>query len=370
MKRFLDAFLCRRVHLTIESADRQSGFVLFGGRKPRHQFQRLYLGTKEPLPVHLALHRHATAEDCRLLARRFGLVVFCGDSAPAELLPELLAVPVLLDLERDTPAAFTGPAARWTRSAREDIRRARKSGFTYDVQTGDAWVDDFYERMYRPAMLHRHGREAYIYSRRQIRRLASAPGAELLRVLDNGTWIAGSLNWSTEQGYRLVKIGWVVDDSLVRRAMIGAVYYFNLQRAAVLTHARVCFGGVAPYLEDGLFRYKTKWGARLSADTRSYGDFRLLLDPAHPACRSFLRTHSIVVRGAGSDLLVISGGTPDTVGVESQMLAGLSRWYTWRDTPVPGVVHRFDDVPPHLRAYLSLHESLSVPARQRQAAGR
>lgn len=354
MTSWRDRLLNRRLHVIVQTADRHHGFAMFGGWKTRHQFQRVYLGTRDPLPYRLSLHRAATADTCRDLARRFGLVVFCGGSAPPTLDDELLSVPVMINLERDTPISVDSVRSLGT-SVREDLRRIRKSGFTYDVQHGDGWVDDFYDRMFRPSMRQRHGAEAIIHSRRQLRRHAQSPGAELLRVLDGEAWVAGCFNRSTGPGYRMMKIGWIPEEDLMRRSVVGAMYHFNMIRAAALGHPKIFFGPVAPFLDDGLLHYKAKWGARLSGDTHEFGHFQLLLDTSNPACHDFLRSHSMIVRGRDGELVVLSSATPNTVKVPPQLLEGLSRWYTFHNHPVAGAHDLHEELPHPLRRWVTVH---------------
>ena len=351
----LDHGRSRHSHVVVETPDRQAGFALVGGWKARHLFQRLYLGTSERVPVRVVFHQTATADDCRGLARRYGMVVFCGDSAPAALAAELLSIPVLVDMEMPTPVVFEGPGSHWSAGAKSDIRRVRRGRFQYDIQRGDAWVPEFYARMFRPTLIGRHGARAYSESQPRIARLARVAGGELLRVLQDGKWVAGSMNQSTAAGYRLVKLAWAEgSDAVLRSGAVCAMYWFNFKRAAVLGHSHVLFGTVSPFLEDGVLRYKSKWGGRLSADGRHFGEFRLLLDLSHPMCRRFLHAHSLIARGAGRDFIVFSGGTPQTVDVAPELLRGIARWYTWRDRPSPEPDVSADEVPHPLRAWLAV----------------
>lgn len=349
----IDACAGRYSHFTVENGT-GSGFALFGGSKARHVFERLYLGAHAPLPRRLVVHAGFAAERYREMARRYGLVVFCGESAPAELQSELLTVPVMIDMEMPLPAPIEGPGARWSQSVKNNLRRIRMGRFEHDVQPADQYLEEFYTRMHRPSMLRRHGDEAYVTPLRELRRLLlREPGLEIVRVLQDGRWVAGNLNQSSDEGYRLWRLGWLDGDAgLLRQGAVSASYWFNIRRAAALGHAHIYFGSVMPYLDDGVLQYKAFWGAYLSPAGRPWGAFRLLLHADHPDCRRFLSSHSLVTHRRDGGYIVFSGTDPESAAVTPTMLTGIARWYRWREQPLSAPETTDPDVPVPLRPWL------------------
>jgi hypothetical protein len=349
----LDAQRSRHSHVLLYSADGRTGFALFGGFKTRHRVAAVYLPPGEPSCTRVVLHRPATAALCRALAARWGLVAFYGTSAPAGLEEELLSVPVDISMEMATPDAFEGPAAGWTRSAKANIARVTRGGFSSDVVADADLATEFQRRMHRPAMRARHGAKAYPAGQRAVQRFAREDGSELLRVFKDGRWIAGSLNRSTPEGYRLWIMGWREGDAALRtQGAVSAMYWINFHRAAALGHRRILMGSVEPYLEDGILRYKAHWGATLS-EPRWRTRFGLLLDPSHPACARFLRAHSIVTVGADGRYVVFSGKPPEATDVSPAISRQIARWYVWRDAPSAVPDARSGDVPRSLRPWVS-----------------
>jgi hypothetical protein len=345
----------------VETRDRRSGFALVGGFKARHLFERLYLGADHALAHRFSFHRTLSADDYRSLSQRHGMVVFCGNSAPPALAADLLHFPVLVDMEMPVPVILEGPGARWTDSAKNNIRRIRRAGFTCDLQQHRRYVREFYSQMFRPSMAIRHGAEAYLSRRRDLEGLLTAAGGEMMRVMQNGRWVAASVNQSSAEGYRLCKLGWINGDAeLLRAGVVSAIYWFNIQRAASLGSSRILFGSVVPCLEDGLLRHKAFWGAGLSPMGRDFGSFRLLLSPPHDDCLRFLKKHSLITRGANGDHVIVSGGTPATVPMAQSVLVTISRWYQWRDAPVPPGVDA-EDVPAALRPWLMPIPMVAAP---------
>jgi hypothetical protein len=351
----LDYHYSHRSHLLMETSDGCEGFALFGGFRARHRFRALYLPASEHMRTRLVVHHPATADYCRGLVERWGMVVFCGNSAPPGLASELLSIPLAVEMEVPTPTVFEGPGAPWTRSAKANIAKVKRGGFRFDVVNIDGSLAEFHRRMFRPSMRGRHGAKAYIDSRHRLARLVRASGSELLRVFQEGHWVAGVILQSTPDGYRLVKLGWLNgDEGLLKSGVVSAVYWFAFQRAAALGHRRLLLGTVEPYLDDGILLYKSHWGARLAGASRRFGDFRLLLEPSHPVCLRFLHAHSAVTTGTDGNLIVFSGHMPEDAGVSPGVLSSITRWYTWRDRALTVPQVTSEEVPPPLRPWVRL----------------
>lgn len=348
------------LHVIVRSRSGGEGFAIFGGHRPRHYFSRLYLGAREHR-IRIGFHGPATVS-CRRLLRKYGLVVFCGDTTPPDLAGEALQTPGMMDLVMPMPAALEGALARWCRSAQADIKKVRRERFQYEVQTGDAWVHEFRGRFHDPSMAQRHEGEAYTASEHDLRQSARAQGAEFLRIVRDGVWVGGGLNRSTPEGYRMHRLGWRGGEpQLLKDGVVSAIYWFSIRRASELGHGVVLIGPVSPYLEDGLLFFKGKWGARFEPMSRKYGEFHLLVDPSHDTCRRFLATHSLLARGSNGDVIVYSARRPGEVNVPSSILAGISRWYRWLERPDASAATSRAEVPAPLRSWLVEEELPAIP---------
>ncbi|MCC5025776.1 MAG: hypothetical protein J6386_24680 [Candidatus Synoicihabitans palmerolidicus] len=47
-------------------------------------------------------------------------------------------------------------------------------------------------------------------------------------------------------------------------------------------------GGASPYLENGLLRFKAKWGPRLFERSAKGAEWQVVFDPDHAGCRRFI----------------------------------------------------------------------------------
>jgi hypothetical protein len=365
------AGLERAVHFVVRAKTDEEGFALFGGHRPRRYVSRLYLGEREHR-LSVALHRPTTAALCRTLLRQYGLVVFCGDTMPPDIAGDVLVTPRFVDLSLPLPNPLWGPDAHWCHSVREDLRKIRRQQYQYEVQVGDDWVTEFHRSFHVPTILQRHGAEGFTASDRDLRARARTPGTEFVRITRGGEWVAGCVNRSTPEGYRLHYLGWRGGDpQLLKDGIVAAIYWSSLCRASELQSPRIYLGQVAPFLEDRLLLFKGKWNAHLEPLSSNYGDLNLLIDPSHQTCRRFLRTHSLLARGENGDAIVYSSQRPDEVVISPTIRAGISRWYRWLERPHARASALRSEVPTPLCPWVVEEEILpaETPAGDRPFEG-
>ena len=340
-------------HLIVRDPTRTNGFALFGGHRLRHHLSRIYFGGGTKHGLKLGWHRGDIEAAAERLVRQYGLALFTGDSIPGALADRALRLPFMVELEKAMPPTLEGPGAGWTRSALTDIARVKRAGFRCTVDSAEAFIGEFCRDFTSPSMKQRHGAEFIPPSTRVIRNIATSEGAELLRVWLDGIWVGGILNSLESDGYRLRYLGWRHGDpGLLKQHIVPALYWFSLRRAFELGHVRCLMGGTWPSLDDGLIFFKGKWGARLDATSQRYPDLHVLLNPAHETCRRFLTRHSLVTRGAGGDLVVLSTRARSEMRVPPSILASVSRWYRWRWPEDVSLQVDHPDVPACLRPWL------------------
>jgi hypothetical protein len=341
----------RSFHLVVRSRSGDEGFALFGGHRPRHHFSRVYLNTADPA-VSLRLNGSPSVTSAERLLRRYGLVVFCGGTVPEECRSDAIHTTNMIGLSMPLPSTLDGPLASWGTSVRADLSKIRRGRFQYEIEHDPEVVEEFYRRFYVPSMTRRWDAEAHICSRTEMQEYARSPGAEFLRVMQDGEWVAGCFNRSDSEGYRFQVLGWRDGDPrLIGEGVVAAIYWFGIRRAVELGHTRLALGPASPYLEDGLLVFKGKWGARFDT-SRKYGNFHLLLDPAHAACRRFLAAHSLLAQGDNGDVIVYSSRRPEEVKAPRSIMAGVSRWYRWLERPQLSGTTAHDEVPRSLRPWL------------------
>ncbi len=181
-------------------------------------------------------------------------------------------------------------------SVKTDLRRIRQQGFTPRVTRDRGAIERFYRTMYLPYVHQTHGERAFVATLAELER-ESPQGIELLLIEHGGREVAGVILGSHDtQRLDALELGVLdADRSLVKRGVLGAIYYFALRLAQERGCRRLYLGGSRPFLTDGALRYKSKWGLRITGRLPSMPDC-LLLRPRldDPAVASFLKHNPFV----------------------------------------------------------------------------
>ncbi|HSH69946.1 MAG TPA: GNAT family N-acetyltransferase, partial [Deferrisomatales bacterium] len=166
------------------------------------------------------------------------------------------------------------PLARAPRSLRDDLRFVRNSRLQPRLSRQEAGFEEFYRDMYVPFIHNRHGEFSHPHGYRSLRRAFRQGG--LLWAERDGQKIAGALFETSREVLHFRALGTAGGDpALVKRGGLAALYGFMVDHARAQGCARVDLGTNRALLQDGVLRYKRKWGAVLAdrAETR----FELLL---------------------------------------------------------------------------------------------
>ena len=186
-----------------------------------------------------------------------------------------------------------------TNTRRTDLRKIRKYGLEYRISRSEDDFHRFYHRMYVPYLKKRFDREVIIEPEWKV--LRQCRKGELMQVVRDGQVVACALLHRGEGRLAYVWVG--VPDDLegdLYRGAFSALYYFSILYAYEQGCHEVDFLGSRPLLDDGLFRYKRKWGTRVEDSPVPRGD--ILIRPLRfdTSVRSTFRRLRFIVRdGSG-----------------------------------------------------------------------
>jgi hypothetical protein len=314
------------------------GFACFGPDVNTVYFARHYLGTAEAdaLAISRRWNPCGIAAAARRLARAHGLAVFSEHSAPAALLPDLLAFDTYADLDIPLPATLEEFLRALPESTLSDVRRVRARGYRPELSRDPAWAAEFHQRHHVPSIRDRHGDDGFVCTPAELAHAFAGGESEWIKVFDGDRCLGAVLGETMPSGYYLHRLGWLDGDpALLSAGVVSALYWFSIRRAIELGLPRVHLGGVMADLNNGLFRYKSKWGARLVPASRRYRRLRLLLDPAHPHARRFLEHHALLARDAAGEFIVLSAHAPTEVPTFKAQAPFLRGWFRLRAAPDP-----------------------------------
>lgn len=336
-----------------------SGFAVFGNTRWESRFITDYLGDDAQTRRDLRPHGVTWHNAAQALSRELGLVIVADVRIPRALAPHLLRIPAFVAMRVDLAGTDDEFLKALPRSARSDISRTSKRGFTFDVVQDASWAQEYHDRFHRPSVSRRHGDEGFVMRPEEMVRWIEAGRGEFVRLYHEGQIVGGLLNERRGDVYHLQRLGWR-DGSVewTRLGVVPAMEWFSIRRARSLGCSAIQFGGTPPIVENGVFQFKSKWGARMDAANTTFAEYSVLLDVRHADVKRLLASHSLVVFDADGGFAVVSGRTPHDTRISPATEASVTRWYTLREAPLDHTENPDDprcrDLPPALRGWFDI----------------
>jgi hypothetical protein len=195
---------------------------------------------------------------------------------------------------------------------RVDLRKVRQFGLSYRITREERDFEEFYHRMYVPYLTKRFEGEVIIEPEWKV--LRQCRKGEIMQILRDEQVVAAVVLHCLKGRLAYVWVGVPedLDDELCAGAFSG-MYYFTIQYGFQCGCQEIDFLGSRPLLNDGLFRYKRKWGTFVEDSPVPRGD--ILLKPlafSEPVKSIFRQNYFIVRDGkslAGKVLLAEGPGT-------------------------------------------------------------
>jgi hypothetical protein len=170
-------------------------------------------------------------------------------------------VDMVLDVSEPLDVFYKG----LSNSAKADVRKVGKQGYSYEVFSDARWLRFFYDAMYVPLIESRFVDSPLFTPPFLFFRLLNMMGYQLLLVKDvSGTFVSGCFFYVRKNElfsrYNGVLNG---DFGLIRNGAESAFYYFLIDWAKKQGLNRIDLGYCRSFLNDGVFQYKRKWGAEM-----------------------------------------------------------------------------------------------------------
>jgi predicted N-acyltransferase len=149
---------------------------------------------------------------------------------------------------------------RRMKSQEMNIRRVRRSGYTFEIGASDADFHFFYERMHQPLISGRHSGYGRVDTEANLYRIFK--NGNLIFILDSsGKRVAGGLNLVKGNAIMGVANGLLDgDEELLKTGALSALYYYILKWCNENHIRRFDLGEVRPFENNGLYQYKRRWG--------------------------------------------------------------------------------------------------------------
>lgn len=209
-------------------------------------------------------------------------------------LPKSFFIPAWVRGEVDLPL---GPSVLNRSSVKSDLRRIQNNRLRYSVTKDPRRFHEFYHRMYVPYISEIHGRSAFIWPYEVMKR--EFRSCELLVVRKERQPVSGILITYAKPTPRLWLVGVIdADRKRLGEGAVAALYYYSFRHLETNGHSVVDVGLSRPFLDDGVLRYKRKWGVRIVGTSVDWLVLKLLAST--PGAHGFLASHPFICRdGAG-----------------------------------------------------------------------
>ncbi|MDP9051841.1 MAG: GNAT family N-acetyltransferase [Acidobacteriota bacterium] len=188
-----------------------------------------------------------------------------------------------------------GPEVMQRSSIKEILRKMRQRGWEYEVTGDPEKFDYFYQKMYVPHTKTRFGDSAFLSPREKLK--AKFDSGELIFVRKQNEYVSGALLVYEGDVARMPFLG-VRDGEweLVVAGALVALYEFILQHLEQRGFRSVDLGESRTFLNDGVLRFKMKYGHTISSASVHKFLIRVLSDTN--AARAFLQNNPFIFQHA------------------------------------------------------------------------
>ncbi len=195
---------------------------------------------------------------------------------------------------------------------REIARCTRKYGYSYDLIATAQGFKSFYDEFYAPFIRSRFNSESVIVDERFF--LSQCRRGVLLRLLCAGQPVAGAVLQLGRVQLSSLWVGFSTSEAAQGGSGASDVLdYFTIEHAFDTGCRTVDFGPTRPLLDDGVFRYKRKWGTSVHTSKLPTGDIQFRLIRFSTAVTSVMENNFWITRQRGklTGHLFVDGQTLD-----------------------------------------------------------
>ena len=218
----------------------------------------------------------------------------------------------------DTSGGWEAMRAEFAKKKRQTTNNfSERYGLSYRMSTSVQDFDLFYHRMHVPHIKRRYGELSNINPYEEMKKIF-VDGGILLFVTKDGQDLAGALSVVKDGSLMFRRTGVLDgDEDAVKGGAQTALYYLQLQYAVEHGLKNVDTMKSAPFLNDGVFRHKSEWGATTLPD-EEFERFVYLFTPGpKEKLARFFEANPLIVE-AGSTLRAVVG---DPKGLPAEAVA-------------------------------------------------
>lgn len=254
-----------------------------------------------------------------------------------------LRIPRWIRQSRPIQSGWNETLASLSRSLRKEISRLlRKYSYCAELHRGEVAIRQYYRFALRPYLESRHTDDAILPSEESF--IKSYRESYVLILTREGRAVAASVLSVRPRKVSIDNTA-LIDGIEFLPGRSDVLDYFTLLLAQLLELEIVDFGLSRPHIDDGVFRYKAKWGAIPSKIQQPKASIYLKIQYPHAATIGFLSRNTFVQQDArGLFVHALCTSSNNNLSTVARMIAqsGIDRAVLTRCTPVTAETQAID----------------------------
>jgi len=171
-----------------------------------------------------------------------------------------IIIPEWIIMELDISGSYDNIYKNFKTSAKRDIHNIKKYEYTYEITNDYKKFEFFYNELYLPFISNRYD-QAILSEGTDYQDIKNIfEKGKLLLIKKKDKYVSGII-FKTKNNFAFpIYLGVTLDSQYPIKGACAANYYFFINWAKENGFKYLGFGDVRAFLNDGLFRYKRKWG--------------------------------------------------------------------------------------------------------------
>ena len=183
-----------------------------------------------------------------------------------------------------------------SKGVKEDLRKIKKFHYDYEVTSESDKLKMFYYKMYLPYLSWRYkdpDMRANFYAIKHL----FEQGSELLLIKNDNEYLFGGL-FLKKKNKVVTSYAGVIEGRFdcIQQGVMAASYYYLIEHSKKIGIKTIDFGTTRPFIKDGVFCYKKKWGGKIEkADNQSAEIYSFKIRNNNNPVKSFLENNPTIL---------------------------------------------------------------------------
>ncbi|KYK24260.1 hypothetical protein AYK24_06400 [Thermoplasmatales archaeon SG8-52-4] len=183
-----------------------------------------------------------------------------------------------------------------SKSVKEDIRKLKKYEYSYEISQDPSKLEMFYNKMYLPYISWKYGKFIKYANFYSIKHIFEQGGKILFIKLGNDYFFGGLFIKKKDKIYATYAGIMEGKFDCIKQGVIAGSYFYLISYAKKIGVKLVNFGSCRPFINDGLFSYKRKWGVKIEKTSSENADnyFFKVLNIDNKGIENFLKKNPFI----------------------------------------------------------------------------